>query len=105
MSTRQGDLRGVKFIVPKGGYKKYTAIIPLPNGKTKRVSFGDRRYEHFKDRVPKRQGGGQWSNLDHNDRDRRTRYRSRHTGIKTKSGKPAYLVKYSPAWFSMNYLW
>jgi hypothetical protein len=57
--------KGIRF--QKGPYpKKYQAI--LPDGK--KVNFGDQRYEHFKDRVPKRLGGKLWSHLDHKDPDR-----------------------------------
>ena len=47
--------------IPPKGYKKYVAH--LQNGS--KVSFGDRRYEQFTDSVPKINGGGQWSNVDH----------------------------------------
>lgn len=93
-------LRGVRFVVPKTGNKKYTAI--LPSGK--RVSFGDRRYQHYKDSVPKRLGGGKWSRLDHMDTDRRNRYRKRHSKVMS-GNKVAKNIKYTPAWFSWHYLW
>ena len=50
----------ITFIVPKKGYKKYIALIQT-NGKIKRVSFGDRRYQHYRDII------GHWNHLDHND--------------------------------------
>lgn len=93
---------GIKFI--KGsGFKKYTAIIPISTDKNKKkfikVSFGDQRYEHYKDIVPKNLGGGLWSHKNHYDKERRKRYRIRHgaTGY--------YLKEYSPAWFSYYFLW
>lgn len=95
-------IRGVKF--QKGpGYKKYTAILPdhiyPKKSHKKRVHFGDRRYEHYKDTVPKRQGGKQWSHKDHLDSKRRKSYRARH-------GANGYHKKlYSPAWFSYYFLW
>ena len=89
----------IKFI--KGPYpKKYTAI--LQDGST--VSFGDSRYEHYKDSIPIKQGGGQWSHKDHLDKDRRKRYRTRHANIMV-GNKRAIDIKYSPAWFSYYYLW
>lgn len=97
--------RGTKFIVPKSGHKKYTAIIPQSNGGTKRVSFGDRRYQHYKDRVPKSMGGGKWSKKDHLDKKRRANYRKRHSGIRRSGGGKAVKKKYSPSWFSYHYLW
>src|SRR5690606_31982518 len=89
-------------VFEKGPRKyKYTAI--MPDGK--RVNFGHRDYQHFRDRVPKTKGGKLWSRLDHNDRDRMENYRSRHRGVITGSGSPAYKKKYSPSWFSYHFLW
>lgn len=94
-------LQRVKKFV-KGPYpKKYTAIM---DDDTK-VHFGDRRYQHYKDTTPKSLGGGLWSHKDHGDKARRKNYRARHSGMKTKSGRTAYRVKYSPSWFSYYYLW
>lgn len=95
------NLQGVEKFV-KGPYpKKYTAV--MKDGRL--VHFGDRRYQHYKDSVPKRMGGGLWSHKDHNNRDRRDNYRKRHAGMRTASNRPAYRVKYSPSWFSYYYLW
>ena len=97
--------KGTKFIIPKSGNKKYTAIIPQPNNKTKRVSFGDRRYQQYKDSVPKSMGGGKWSKKNHLDPQRRKSYRARHGNLRCKDGKKCITKKYSPAWFSYYYLW
>ena len=83
------------------GHKKYTAI--LPDGK--RVHFGDKRYEHYKDTVPKSKGGGLWSRKNHNDKERRQRYRTRHGALRCKDGRRCIAVRYSPAWFSWHFLW
>lgn len=91
---------GIKFV--KGpGKKKYTAL--LPNGK--KVHFGHRDYQQYKDSVPKRLGGGQWSHKDHRDPDRRKNYRKRHEGMRCKDGTKCITRKYSPAWFSYYFLW
>lgn len=82
------------------GYKKYKAIIYEGDKKIKTVQFGDKRYEQYQDNAC-----GYYSHLDHLDDDRRKAYRKRHRKIKTKSGEPAYKVKYSPAYFSYHYLW
>ena len=82
-------------------YKKYVAY--LPNGKT--VAFGDVRYQHYKDQVPVKAGGGRYKHLDHLDKKRRQNYRKRHRGVLTKNGTPAYQVRYSPSWFSYHFLW
>lgn len=80
----------------KGKYpKKYNAILSHVVGKRvryKRVPFGDRRYQQYKDSTPLKL----YSKLDHGDSDRRKRYYSRH-GLKAK--------KYSAKWFSHRYLW
>jgi len=56
------------------------------------VSFGDRNYQHYKDKTPLKA----WSVLDHNDKKRRDNYYSRF-------GKDA---KYETAkYFSHKYLW
>jgi hypothetical protein len=96
--------RGTKFVVPKTGFKKYQALIPV-SGKIKRVSFGDRRYQQYKDTVPKSMGGGKWTKKNHGDKDRRANYRSRHGGMRCKNGKVCIKVKNSPAWFSYHFLW
>jgi len=90
----------IRFV--KGpGKKKYTAI--LPDGR--RVHFGHRDYQHYKDSVPKSQGGCTWSHKDHLDKERRTRYRKRHAGMICKDGTRCIDKKYSPAWFSYYFLW
>ena len=99
-SSSRGLPRGTRFVKGSGKYK-YTAI--LPDGK--RVNFGHRDYQHYRDSVPKHLGGGQWSRYNHGDRSRRDNYRKRHGGVRTKSGERAYLKKYSPSWFSYHFLW
>lgn len=89
-----------KFVLGPGKYK-YTAILKTG----KRVNFGHRDYQQYKDSVPVSKGGGKWKHKNHNDSVRRSSYRARHGGIITKSGKYAHQVKYSPAWFSYYYLW
>jgi hypothetical protein len=97
--------KGTRFVVPRTGKKKYTAVIPQRGGKTRRVSFGHRDYQHYKDQVPKRMGGGRWAKKDHGDKKRRTNYRKRHAGMKCKDGTACIKKRYSPAWFSYYYLW
>ena len=92
--------RVVKFVL--GPYpKKYTAV--LDDGR--RVHFGDRRYQHYLDSVPKKMGGGRCGSKDHRDIKRRKSYRARHKMVVAKSGRKAYRIKYSPSWFSYYYLW
>jgi len=84
----------LRFEKAKALNKKYSAILEdSKTGRTKRVNFGDSRYEQFKDST----GLGLYSHKDHNDPIRRRNYQARHA-------KTA-LVKWSPSWFSMKYLW
>lgn len=94
------DLQGIRF--EKGPRcSKYTAI--LPDGK--RVNFGHKSYQQFKDSVPKSKGGGLWSHKDHGDPIRRDNYRQRHGSRKNPQGKLYKDIKYSPEWFSYYFLW
>lgn len=92
--------KGIKF--RKGpGKKKYTAL--MPGGR--KVHFGNRDYEHYKDVVPKSLGGQLWSHKNHLDQARRANYRKRHGGITCKDGTKCISHRYSPAWFSYYFLW
>lgn len=81
-------LDGMQFKASKLKNKKYDAFR-LHDGK-KLASFGDKRYQHYRDRI------GIYSHLDHKDKERRRRYYLRH-------GKDA--IKFSPKYFSHKYLW
>lgn len=56
------------------------------------VSYGDRNYQHYKDKL------GYYSELDHNDKQRRKLYRKRHA--KDKINNPYYA-----GYWAYNYLW
>lgn len=56
------------------------------------LSFGQLGYEHYKDSTPLKL----WSNLDHNDKDRRELYYKRHKKTNNKN-----LARY----WSNNFLW
>jgi hypothetical protein len=87
---------GNKLIWSRGtGNKKYKVIIFLKNGTRKTIQFGDNRYEQYKDSSPLKF----YKHKNHNDKNRRANYRKRH-GAQGYQNK-----KYSPAWFSWNYLW
>jgi len=75
--------------------KKYDAILKnKETGKIVKVGFGDYRYEHYMDRT----GLGIYSNLDHNDKERRRLYRIRHE-------KDIKKGCYSAGFFAWHYLW
>ena len=80
------------FEIGKGN-KKYTALLKEnKTGKIKKISFGDKRYQQYKDSTPLKL----YSNLDHNDEKRRELYYKRHAKD---------YPKYSADYFSKIYLW
>lgn len=58
------------------------------------LSFGDKRYEHYKDTTPLRH----YSNLDHNDEKRRDNFRSRFRRLDHENPDKAI-------YYSWKYLW
>ncbi len=82
--------------------KKYSVITPSG----KKIHFGalkpdGKGYFHYRDTT----GLGLYSHLDHNDKERRKRYRDRHSKILLKDGTPAYKNKEQPSHYSWFYLW
>lgn len=77
-----------KFTISRRKGKKYDVF---KNDKYL-VSFGAKDYQQYKDKTPLKA----YSYLDHNDKERRKRYYSRH-------GKEAKFE--SAKWFSHKYLW
>ncbi len=85
----------IKFEKSTRPRKMYSATIE--NKKTKkqvRIHFGDSSMENYQDKT----GLDAYPNLIHNDKKRRDRYHSRHSGFIKKG-------YYSPGYFSMEYLW
>lgn len=76
--------------------KKY--MVKVNN---KWIHFGALDYSHYRDTTPLKL----YSHLDHNDPERRKRYRARHEKIYLKDGTPAYKNKNQPSYWSYNYLW
>ena len=91
-SMRDWTLKG--FEKAKAQNKKYIAIIVNKDGETKKINFGDNRYEQYKDNT----GLGIYSNLDHNDISRRRLYRLRHH-------KDIEEECFSSGYFALKYLW
>ena len=87
--------------------KKYTASIKnLKTKKTRKIHFGDRRYQQYKDRVPL----GLYKHKNHITRKRMQNYFNRHSGTKKrgeaikkerKKSKGIYNAKI----LSHEYLW
>ena len=76
--------------------KKYDAILEHKKTKVKKyIPFGAIPYQQYKDTT----GLNLYSDLDHLDDKRRKLYRARH-------GARGYeKIKYSPSYFSYNFLW
>lgn len=88
------DYRFLYFEKSKSQNKKYDAVLEKKYTlREKRVPFGDKRYEHYKDRT----GLGLYSKLDHLDPQRRRNYTSRHSSDSQN--------KFSSGWFAQKYLW
>ena len=79
----------MKYVIKRSeaAHKKYVAI--LEDGR--RVNFGDKRYEQYKDSTPLKL----YSHLDHGDPKRRANFLSR-------MGKAR---PYSANWLAQKYLW
>ncbi len=72
----------------RSSWRAHKKLAVLYNGKW--IHFGDNRYEDF---------------TAHKDPERRAAYRKRHRAILLKDGRPAYLVKESPAFWAYRILW
>lgn len=76
-------------------FKKYDAILSnRKTGKIKYMSFGDNRFDNFRDMT----GLDLYPDKIHNDKKRRLLYRIRHH----HNLRYGY---YSPSWFSYYFLW
>lgn len=83
------------------GKHKYKAVVYKNGKKIKTSNFGKRGYQQYRDSTPLKL----YSADDHMDEVRRKDYETRQKGILTSDGTPAYKVKFSPAWFSLYFLW
>ena len=81
---------------PGTGNKKYRVTVPGHGT----VQFGHKDYQQYKDQTPLKL----YSTMDHGDEKRRNSYRKRHEGC-MKNGGRCIDDKYSPSWFSYNFLW
>jgi hypothetical protein len=89
------------------GSKKYTAHVRnKETRKTRKIHFGDRNYQQYKDRTPLKL----YAHKNHNTRKRMQNYYSRHSG--TKNRKKAITMEkqksgglYNSKILSHIYLW
>lgn len=75
--------------------KKY--VVELENGV--KIHFGDKRYQHYKDRL------GKFASLNHLDKKRRHNYLARAAGIRDKNGKLTINNPESANFYAIRILW
>lgn len=87
------EYKFVRFAVSRTKGKKYDAFIVDAHGNEKRIHFGAKGYEQYKDTAL-----GCYSEFDHEDEARRKNYQARHKHYL----KPGF---FSPEYFAWTYLW
>lgn len=86
----------VKFQRSSTKGKKYDVILRnKATGRTKKIPFGDKNYQQFRDST----GLKLYSSQDHLDEERRKRYQNRHKNEGNESRK------WSAGYASWHYLW
>jgi hypothetical protein len=86
--------------------KKYVALVQTASGKTRKVHFGGRGYDQYRDTT----GLGHYSHRDHGSARRRRNYFTRHSGVATK-GKALAIERrrakgrITPKLLSHEFLW
>jgi hypothetical protein len=87
--------------------KKYTALVKnKKTNKIRKIHFGDKRYQQYKDRTPLKL----YKNKNHNTRKRMQNYYSRHSKTKNRKEGIAKEIKKSKGYYnakilSHQYLW
>jgi hypothetical protein len=89
---KNGEPKLYKPFRSKTSNKKYSVYVKSESGGVKLIHFGDKNYEHYKDKI------GLYSHLDHNDKERRKNYRERHSNDNIND-------KNTPGWWSWYKLW
>ena len=78
---------------------KYFVYVRGKDDKIKKIGFGDKTMEQFKDKL------GYWKSKDHGDPKRRKSFLARAKGIKNKKGELTWKDKNSANYYSVKYLW
>ena len=81
------------------GVFKYSVYVKSDTGKTKLIHFGNKKYQHFKDKL------GEYKSLDHNDPKRRASYLARAKGIRNKKGDLTWKDKNTKNYWAIRILW
>ena len=96
MAEKEFQWNGYRIFVSDKHPKKYYALIPSAVNanatvRTRKVYFGDVRYEHYKDKL------GHYKDLDHNSTKRREMYKKRMEKNRHAVG--------TAGWFADQLLW
>ena len=78
--------------------KKYSVYV-MKGDKKRLIHFGQKGYGQFRDKL------GEYSSLDHNDKERRKKYLARAKGIKNKKGVLTWKDKNTANYYAIRYLW
>ena len=78
---------------------KYWVYVKDNNKGVKRIGFGHKKYQQFKDKL------GYYKKLDHGDPVRRKSYLARAKGIKNGLGELTWTNKNSANYWSIRILW
>lgn len=89
---KNGEPKLYKPFKSKKKGKKYSVYVKSESGGVKLIHFGDSSMEHYYDKI------GLYSHLNHNDKERRKRYRQRHANDRIND-------KNTPGWWSWYKLW
>jgi len=80
--------------------KKYFVYVKSDNKRGyKKIGFGHKDYQHYEDKL------GEYSKLNHFDKERRKNYLSRAKGIKDKNGNLTWKDKNSSNYYAVKFLW
>lgn len=87
------------FEKSKNPQKKYDAILEnKQNGRIKRMSFGSKSMEQYRDRTPLKL----YKSKDHLDKTRRKAFLDRFRGTRERQN---WNKEYTPLMFATRYLW
>lgn len=89
-----------KIFKSKSKNKKYSVYV-MKDGKKTLINFGQLGFDQYRDTTPLKL----YSDLDHNDKERRKRYLQRAKGIKNKQGELTWKDRNSANYYAIKYLW
>lgn len=93
-------VKNIKFFKSNVKNKKYRVEF-MYKGKLRKVNFGNKQYQHFKDTTPLKL----YKHLDHGDKQRQKNYLNRSAGITNKSGQLTKNIPLYANYWARRYLW